>query len=245
MQDKLDELQRINDDMQRQMDRFAGLLKTAYSNPHPAVMKILRHESEELNRQADLLNSKLVQMKEKQPVRHNALMVIALLVLLVFVSSFAVAQDEPQATNTVQIVDGAATLVSSEPVATAAPEPAATESPAPVDETPANGNSSLIELAKVAMPWLGAIGITALIVAGVLGRESLVRLGKSAPVGVREPVFSGVETGLTKLQEFTSTTETTIDDVAAAELKKFFEGLISDIRAEESAKLTAGPGEPG
>ena len=229
---QLDEIERIQDELYRHMDRFAGMLKTAHDNPNPVTMNFLREEHREMNRLNALIDVKFNSLKERNNVKRVSMLALLVIVLLVAFSSFAVAQDN-LATNTPQMVEGTATLVSSEPIPT--PMPVAPEVPGG-DEAPTGGNSGLIELAKVVAPWLGAIGIAALIVMMVLGREALVRLGKSQPAYAREPVFSGIETGLAKLEEYTHTTETTIDDAAAAELKRFILGIIGEIREQEQAK---------
>lgn len=169
------------------------------------------------------------------PVRLWVSLAIGLLALILILAMPAHAQDVTDAPPTVEAVE---TTI---PAPTVEPTPAVTEQP-PVEEQPSE-DGGLLELAKVAAPWLGAIAIAALIVAGVLGREALVRLGKSQPAYAREPVFSAIETGMGKLAEYTQTTETTIDDAAAAELKKFLTSLIADIRAE--AQSHAAPNDAG
>lgn len=117
-------------EMQRYLDRMTGLLHAAARTRDLKTMRItseiLKEERREMNRHSDLLNQKLDLLKEGK-MKRVTLFAGVVLLLLLLAAGFTMAQDAPLATNTAQVIEGAATLVSSEPVATEAP--AATEQP--------------------------------------------------------------------------------------------------------------------
>jgi hypothetical protein len=248
-----EDLKRQNDAWEREIDHVTDILLLFRTETDPVRRELFWQTymtaRARMNVEAARLSALIEQMQIEQKERsmrtriaHAASVVVLSLLLIAGISVRA--QDGLE-TNTPQIVEGTTTLVSGEPIPTAVPAVGTEEAPVSNPEQPApspSGDSSLIELVKVAMPWLGAILIIAVIVLGMLGREFIINLGKSTPAYVREPIFSGAETGLAKLEEYTHTTETTIDDAAAAELKKFLLGIIGEIRAEEkvqAAKLAS------
>ncbi|MEO8608922.1 MAG: hypothetical protein ABI690_13605 [Chloroflexota bacterium] len=135
VQQKLDAVQRDLDEMQRHLDTLTGLIHSIRGQ-NLAVTRlgyqILLEERREMNTKAAEVNRKLEDLLEGKQVKNVKRIerLVVMLVIVLLLAGLAVvvsAQDAPLATNTAQIVDGTATLVSSEPIATAVPAPAATE----------------------------------------------------------------------------------------------------------------------
>lgn len=233
IQKQLEEIERVHADVQRHMDRFTGLLKTTYANPTPTAMNILRAEHRELNRQNALLETHLNKLKEKSQMKRVSLLAILVIMLLVAVSSFAVAQDEPLATNTVQVIEGTATLVESIP--TVVPAPAATEvPPVIVVSPPATSDTSLYWIFSAVI--FGLLGVIVLVL-----RPLIVQLGQSAPQWLVESVFSGGNSALDRAQQFAASTPSHLDDDLVAELRKEIASLKAEIFKPVTTMAAPGP----
>lgn len=88
----------------------------------------------------------------------------------------------------------------------------------------------LLELVKQALPWLGAVAITFIIMIGVLGHNAIVNLGRSAPAPLREMAISAGESLLRSGEGYVTTTTTQLDDEALKELRKLFDQWVIEIR---------------
>jgi len=227
MQERLDELTELNDAMQRQMDRFAGLLKTAYHNPNPANMRLLRETSRAMNEQADLLNSRLEALQEENHMKRRQWMMLTLIVvvLMAFVTGFAIAQDEPLATNTPLIVEGTATLVSSEPIPTDAP--AATE--LPVEQPPPDSppDTTIADI----MPYLTVIALGVLLAVVALAGTAIVVAGQGMPKWSRDVLKAGINEGFATLQPIVEATPGEYDDDLLATLHEKINELFARMDA--------------
>lgn len=233
---QLDEIQRLQAERSRHADRFNGMFPSAYANPTQIAMRLLEQEHQEIRRLDNLIDQKFKQMKEKQPMKRTVLMLVFSLVLLVFVSSFAVAQDNPLATNTPQVIEGTATLVSSEPILTAVPSPVATESPT---ETPRNADDgltaseSILVLAMVILAVLLSIFAAALVVlAG--------KLLNAAPPWVKDILIGGAGRATQELKDRAALTPNTFDDELAAFIETQVRRIIQEANKQPAAVTAPG-----
>ncbi len=234
IQEQLAEVERIHAEAQRHMDRFTGLLKTTYANPTPAAMAILRQEHRELNRTNALLEVELHKLKEKSQMKRASLLAVLVIVLMIAVSSFAVAQDVPLATNT---IEGVATLVSSEPIPT--PVPVATEVPA--DNGQPDSGISLSEL----MPYFTIIALAVLLAVVAVAGTAIVVAGQGMPKWSRDVLRAGLNQGFATLTPIVEATEGTADDELLAALHKKIDELFGRMDAltpkdKQPGDITAG-----
>ncbi len=164
--------------------------------------------------------------------------------MVVLVINVAGAQDTPIETAAVgeviaTVVDTTAIAPTEEVTAiipTAAPLP--TEPPVVVVDPI---GSRVLDFIERMLPWFIVIGCVVLIIGGTLGRELIVSLGKSAPVPIREAGISGGESLVGSLENYAKTTELTLDDAGVAEFKKFFRGIVDEIRGTPGAGIPLAP----
>lgn len=224
----------------RRLDRKAGYSWLAGTITDPRVLAkllaVAEQDSAEIAEEARKLRRLLYEIRTRERERLDkgestivqklALTVIMILLALMLIGGMPTRAQDATAEAT---VESTATLVSSEPIVT--PAPAATEQP-PVVVIPAEtpGDTQLIDLVKQALPWAGAVAIVALIVVGTLGHQAIVNLGRSAPAPVREVAITSGDSVLKQVEDYVKTTPTTIDDVAAAELRKLFDKWVAEMR---------------
>lgn len=87
------------------------------------------------------------------------------------------------------------------------------------------------------------VGVIFLIGFGVLGyvvRPAILQLGISAPEWALKGVQSGYESGMEKLNEFVLSTDTPLDDAAAAEIHERIDELFGEI---ERLRKGGAPGD--
>lgn len=131
---QIERLRELNDEFERVILQYTNLLflmrlekDVVLLARMKVVFEAVRQDMKRLtNEQAEVIEQMKGHNKMKTVGKWmiQAVLVIALVLLGGMV---VVAQDAPLATNTPQIVDGAATLVSSEPILTQAPAPVETE----------------------------------------------------------------------------------------------------------------------
>lgn len=166
MQQKLDEIERDLEAMNDHLNAITELVKSAYATRSFPVMRatheLMKEESRELERKAHEINRKFEDLQEKNRMKRVGLLALTLIVLL-FVSSFVVAQDTPTPEVT-EVIAGTSTLVSSEPIPTEAPAPVETEqppvivvNPPPVEPAPEPSDRLLLVLGLLGFAVISAI----------------------------------------------------------------------------------------
>lgn len=141
------------------------------------------------------------------------IMIGLLLVCSMALPMAAFAQDVPTPENF-----ETATAIADEPTAVPTVAPTPIPAPSPIDE------------AKIPT-WLGVVAVV--LVVGIISISivGIMQAAKGLPSWARELILAGVGSGLDSVDGYVKGTETTIDDVAVAELRR----LVDQLRAELNA----------